>query len=169
MIHIPFFGSLRFEKDIALGEDTLFLYRLLRKRPQTIRLCMDWYCYRIHSGSTTYLLSSAGCVDYLRCGRLIRDQEAQEGHDEFALRWEKFILWEVRRKLINARNRKDPTGYAAFRAEAVKEQKNPLLHRIPLRSRCAFSCFVLCYPLYSLLKKVEDLLLKKINLSRKNT
>ncbi|MDE7068233.1 MAG: glycosyltransferase, partial [Schaedlerella arabinosiphila] len=90
-------GPLRFDRSLVNGEDTMFLYQLIRGQVRCVYLQKDWYYYRLHPESATQYSAMPGGTRYFESSRRIRDEEYRRGRTEFALTWERIAAGQMER------------------------------------------------------------------------
>lgn len=160
MISRACIGDTRFDTDLTIGEDTLFMYRLFcKQRPAAYAPC-PWYYYRMHQGSASHAARTVFQEQYFRCNFLIRDSECGRNHSLFALKREEKITVQMREKYAACRRKRDKDGCRKLRTLAAAERKHPLYGALPLSMRVLFvSCFW-GYFLYVPLNGMDAKLLK---------
>ncbi len=103
-------GELRFDRGLINGEDTFFLYQLVRNRVRSVYCLEEWYYYRMHGESVTSSAGTARRMGYFESAVRIRDGEYGRGNAEHAMRWEILAVDQIRRSYETQRRRK--TGRA---------------------------------------------------------
>lgn len=88
-------GRQRFYERLASGEDTIFLYDLCRRQVKLAFADAEWYYYRIHPDSVTHSYDMSSIRQKLRVYERIRDQEIRIGHQGWALKWERGLVWNI--------------------------------------------------------------------------
>jgi hypothetical protein len=144
-------GTLRFEPGRSLGEDTIFLYELIRKGIDVVYTPDTLYCYRRREGGSILFRNSREGIQ--EAGRVMKRLEAGEqecGRPANARVWE----GEYIRLLHRAMELLPRDELYVMRAEVAEEMKNPYFCSRPLRTRCAVFLAFFCYPLYRSLKTV---------------
>ena len=66
-------GRLRFDSGLTNGEDTFFLYQLVRSRVRSVYCQEEWYYYRMHGESVTSSEGTARSKRYFESALRIRD------------------------------------------------------------------------------------------------
>lgn len=136
----------RFISGISLGEDTLFMYELVRKG-----FCMEVtdvraYLYRIHGESATHRwenLIKKG-KDPFFVYKKIRDQAYMDGKTEYAEIWEKECLILLRRKYHLAKRDGQKEVCERLKEEARQAMKSPYFNK----SKICYSLTFYNSPLY---------------------
>lgn len=141
-------GSLRFDRSLTNGEDTLFLYQLIRGQIRSVRLQKDWYYYRIHPESVTQSSAMTKGKRYFESCRRIRDEEYRRGRTDFALTWERFGVGQIERNYEVLRKAGDQAGCESLRKLAAEERRHPMFGRLVLSERLLFGLCFFCHPLY---------------------
>lgn len=144
-------GNLRFDRELSNGEDTFFLYQLIRRKIKSIYFPAGWYFYRMHVGSATHSVEMAKGKWYFECARRIRDGEFEGGNEEYAVRWEVLMVNQIRRNYAVLRQEKERKSLAELRKAAWAEERHPMFGRICFSDRLLFACCFCCYPLYVVL------------------
>lgn len=103
-------GELRFDRGLINGEDTFFLYQMVRNRVRSVYCLEEWYYYRMHGESVTSSAGTARRMGYFESAVRIRDGEYGRGNAEHAMRWEILAVDQIRRSYETQRRRK--TGRA---------------------------------------------------------
>ncbi|WP_322203154.1 glycosyltransferase family 2 protein [Acutalibacter intestini] len=150
-------GSLRFQEDLALGEDTLFAYQLLPQLSTAVLAPQVRYYYRTHGGSATQSAALAKSPQYMQVPRLIRDAEQQRGNLDFALRWEVDILWRIAAKSWTMYRARDREGIALFDQLAREERQQSLYRQLSLPYKIYLRFRPFSYPAYCALAKLRTL------------
>ncbi len=157
-------GDLRFDRGLTNGEDTWFLYQLVRGQVRSVYCPAEWYYYREHPESVTNSAGTAREMRYFACARRIRDSEYESGHTEHAMRWEILAVDQIRRSWA-ARKSKDAAKDGKVRRElrktAAAERRHPLFRRICFSDRVLFACCFTCYPIYAILNQIALILVNK--------
>lgn len=142
-------GSLRFDRSLTNGEDTLFLYEFIRKKIRCVYLRKSWYYYRDHPESVTRSAAIIMGKNYFESCRRIRDEEYQKGRPDFALTWERFVAVQMEKKYGMARNAKNQRDSRDLRRIAEEERRHPMFGRLLLSEKLLFGLCFFCYPLYA--------------------
>lgn len=141
-------GELRFDENMIYGEDTLFMYRLVCKGVRIAYSTRAWYYYRMHEESVTHSPEVMKDKRYFNIYRTLRDGEQERGHGNFAMTWERRLVWLMRQKYMLMKQKRDDEGCRIIREQALTEKEHPLFQELTVMPRLLFlSCF-LCYPLY---------------------
>ena len=152
-------GDLRFDEDLIYGEDTLFMYHLVCKGIRIAYSTRQWYYYRMHEESVTHSLSVMKDKRYFNVYRSLRDGECERGHNNFAMTWERRLVWLMRQRFMLMKRSKDEEGCRIIRQQAFAEREQPLFGELALMPRMLFVCCFWCYPVYYFLleKAAKDL------------
>ena len=150
-------GTLRFDEDILLGEDTLFMYHLARKNFSLEYTDAPWYLYRMRTGSATHNWNSMKAPDPYRVHTRISDMEYLEGRYPYAAIWEKRYLLCLKEKFYFAREHGQADICRSLRGQARRAMK---CRRFPGSGALYFLVFY-CPPLFLLGKTVIKRLKRK--------
>ena len=134
-------GSLRFDRGLKNGEDTLFLYYFIRKQVRAACLQKDWYYYRIHPESATQSSAMLKGKRYFESSRRIRDEEYKRGQTDFSLTWERFWVVQIERIYTLLRNSGNQAGLGKLRKLAAKERRHPMFRRLVLSEKLLYDLF----------------------------
>lgn len=151
-------GNLRFDRGLINGEDTFFLYQLVRGQVKSVYCLEEWYYYRMHGESVTNTAGTARGMGYFESARRIRDGEYESGHGDFAMRWEILTVDQIRRSRAAQLGR---DAGQELRKIAMTELRHPLFRRICFSDRLLFRCCFACYPLYVILNSVALNIVKR--------
>ena len=116
----------RFYERLASGEDTIFLYELCRRQVKLAFADAEWYYYRIHPDSVTHSYDMSSIRQKLRVYERIRDQEIRIGHQDWALKWERGLVWNILSMYLVMRNRKEQKNSRYLKKRMLLEMKNPV-------------------------------------------
>ncbi|MCI8511932.1 MAG: glycosyltransferase [Lachnospiraceae bacterium] len=144
-------GTLRFEADRALGEDTIFLYELVKNGLDAAYTPDPLYVYRRREAGSARLRSCRRGLQ--EAGRVMKWLESEEqacGRTENARAWE----GEYIRILHRAIEHLPKDELYAMQQEVAEELKNPYFRARPLRTRASVSLAFFCYPVYRFLRTV---------------
>lgn len=146
--------GLRFDTDLSLGEDTLFLYELLRTGVSGVYMRAPLYYYRERAGALQSLRDTAkGLRDAGRvCQRVWQGEEAC-GRTDHARIW----AGEYLRVIKKAMNHLPAGELRRWQAEATQIWKTPYVREQSLRTRGAMFLAFYCHPLYQSIKTVYRL------------
>lgn len=117
-------GTLRFEEQILLGEDTLFMYQLVRKRFSLTFTGAPWYLYRMRTGSATHNWNYIKNPDPYGVHIRIRDAEYKEGRYSYAAIWERRYLLLLKEKFFHARKLGQKSVCRSLRGQARHAMKD---------------------------------------------
>lgn len=138
MIRRDYIGRHRFYEGLASGEDTLFLYELCRRQAKLVFADVGWYYYRIHPDSATHSYDMIRIRQKLKVYERIRDQEYRIGHQEWALKWERGLVWNILSVYLVMRNRKDQVNSRYLKKRMLLEIKNPVYRQLPAGMKALF-------------------------------
>lgn len=153
-------GDVRFDRSLANGEDTWFLYRLTDRQVKSVCCGNAWYYYRVHPESVTNSAGTARGSRYFDCAQRIRDGEYRKGRRDYAMRWEIVLAEQLKRSYESLRRGGEREAAADLRKTAVSEAGHPLFGGICLSDRILFRCCFGCYPIYVILDKITRILAK---------
>lgn len=144
-------GELRFDTGLSLGEDTLFLYELLRAGIAGVYTREPLYYYRAEQGALSALRSTAkGMRDIGRVRQRIEQGEEECGRTEHARLWADEYL----SMLKHVMNRLPARELAKWRKEVAAERKRPYFRERPFRTRGAVFLAFYCPFVYQAIKTV---------------
>lgn len=155
-------GNLRFDRELTNGEDTFFLYQLVKGGVRSVYCLEEWYYYRVHGQSVTNSAGTARGMRYFESARRIRDGEYESGHADYAMRWEILVVDQIRRNYA-AQKSGDAERAIAIREHssrrelkriAAAERRHPMFRRICFSDRVLFVCCFACYPVYVILNRI---------------
>lgn len=138
MLRRDFIGVQRFDRDLVYGEDTVFLYYLVRKGMRMAYLDKEWYYYRKHPESVTYLAEGSAGGQNFKAIRIIRDSEAQRGQSFWAEEWECRLVWKILTEYLLAKNKKDVQNSRVMKRMMSEEQKQPLFKKLSAGRKILF-------------------------------
>ena len=141
-------GELRFDENLIYGEDTLFMYRLVCKGVRIAYSDKAWYYYRMHTESVTHSMDVMKDKRYFNIYRILRDGETEREHKNFAMTWERRLVWLMRQKYMLMKQNKDEEGCRLIRGQALSEKEHPLFQELTMMPKLLFLCCFSCYPLY---------------------
>lgn len=143
-------GTLRFDKELCLGEDTLFLYGLIQKGIRAVYTAEQLYIYRSGSGVSASLREQReGILSACRVIQKIQQGETLCGRTQNAENWEK----EYVKVLGDAVHRLKGSERFGMRRLVGKRLGNPYFKRQPLRTRTALFLAFYCPALYEAAKR----------------
>lgn len=154
-------GDVRFDRSLANGEDTWFLYRLTDRQVKSVCCGNAWYYYRVHPESVTNSAGTARGRRYFDCARRIRDGEYRKGRRDYAMRWEIVLAEQLKRSYESLRRGGEREAAADLRKTAVSEAGHPLFGEICLSDRILFRCCFCCHPMYVILDRLIHILVKE--------
>lgn len=158
MIDRKIIGTLRFDVNLINGEDTYFLYCLIRRGIRAAYSSQGWYYYRMHQESVTHSAQMVRGGRYYESSRRIRDGEYRRGKPDYALTWEILAAGQIEKNYTALRKNRDQEGIKKIRRIAAAERKHPMFGRMYLSNKILFvSCFS-CYPLYRFLSGIVSIL-----------
>lgn len=153
-------GELRFDKGLTNGEDTFFLYQLVKRGVKSLYCTHGWYYYRTHGESVTNSRGLAKGSRYFESAKRIRDGEYESGHADHAMRWEILVIDQLRKNYAARREGQRKADRREQQRIAGEEMRHPLFRRICFSDRLLFSCCFACYPLYVMLNGIVSILAK---------
>lgn len=131
-------GRQRFYERLASGEDTIFLYDLCRRQVKLAFADAEWYYYRIHPDSVTHSYDMGSIRQKLEVYERIRDQEIRIGHEEWALKWERGLVWNILSMYLVMRNRKDQKNSRYLKQRMLLEMKNSVYRQLSAGMKVLF-------------------------------
>lgn len=138
--------SVRFQKTLSHGEDTLFLYQLLMNGADISVLCCNWYCYRIRENSLSRDFSISACQDRYRVERYICSNEMRSGRKENAVLREWDILGIIAEWYETGRIHQDVSLMKYAKKLAKDETKLKIFHQLNVLRKLYFYLVIYCYP-----------------------
>ena len=154
-------GDVRFDRSLANGEDTWFLYRLTDRQVKSVCCGNAWYYYRVHPESVTNSAGTARGRRYFDCAQRIRDGEYRKGRRDYAMRWEIVLAEQLKRSYESLRRGGEREAAADLRKTAVSEAGHPLFGEICLSDRILFRCCFCCHPIYVILDGLVHILVNE--------
>ena len=139
-----------FEQGVTLGEDTLFMYELVRKG-----FCLEfthakWYLYRMHAESAVHSWEHMKKHNPYAVYTRIRDEEYRSKRYEYAQMWEGRYLTTLCEKYWLSRKQHQKIVCRNLRREA----RRAMLYKNFPNSRIMFFLTFYCPPLYDLCAKI---------------
>lgn len=131
-------GRQRFYERLASGEDTIFLYDLCRRQVKLAFADAEWYYYRIHPDSVTHSYDMSSIRQKLEVYERIRDQEIRIGHEEWALKWERGLVWNILSMYLAMRNRKNQKNSRYLKRRMLLEMRNPVYRQLSAGMKVLF-------------------------------
>lgn len=155
-------GNLRFDRELTNGEDTFFLYQLVKGGVRSVYCLEEWYYYRVHGQSVTNSAGTARGMRYFESARRIRDGEYESGHADYAMRWEILVVDQIRRNYAAQKSRdaekaiaiREHSSRRELKRIAAAERRHPMFRRICFSDRVLFVCCFACYPVYVILNRI---------------
>ena len=145
-------GELRFEEALTHGEDTLFLYRVLRQQPRVCYTTQRWYYYRRYSDS---LMGGAVGVDFGQWGKSFRmmvQEEYQQGRLENASRCQQTLCMTLTDRIFLAKEAGRKDVARELRGWLLEERRHPLYRGRSFTCKTAVFLCLYGYPLFHLVK-----------------
>lgn len=138
-------GMLRFEKDLIVGEDTLFLYQLIQEGMSAVYTPEKMYYYRRHEHNSSDLkLKIEGIMSVKSVVKRCELNERACSRIKNAQGWEAKYL-SVLKQAVDHLNQEE---IRQLRKEMMREMRNPFFWKQALRFRVAIFLAYFCYPLY---------------------
>ena len=138
-------GDIRFDENLTIGEDTLFMYKLFCQQIRTSYSPCPWYYYRMHPVSASHTAKALFKAQYFDCNIMIRDSEFKKGNLRFALKSEEKLTVQMRDHYAAYRKRRDKASCIKLKEIAVRETKSTLFKSLSLTMNILIvSCF-LCH------------------------
>lgn len=141
-------GTLRFDRNLTNGEDTLFLYYFIRNQIRAACLRKDWYYYRIHPESVTQSSAMRSGKRYFESSRRIRNEEYQRGNTDFALTWERFGIVQIEKNYEMLKNAGNQKGCRSLRVLAARERRHPMFRQLVLSEKLLYGLCFFCHPVF---------------------
>lgn len=155
-------GIIRFDNNLSYGCEILFLYDLIYKNLRIAYSAQEWYYHRLYPNQENKFFESIKDESYFNIYRILRDKEYQRKHWDYALLWERRLVWNIRQKYTLTKEKKYEEQSEILRKQAITEMKYPVYKRLMIRVRFLFYCCFFNYPLYSVLRQLIILLDKII-------
>lgn len=148
-------GALRFDRDFEFGEDTLFLYELIKTGITSCYTSAAMYYYRKREDNTrSLLLSLKGLTDIFRVTKRLALAEKLSGQIENSYLWEMRCLEKIRNALVFL----PKNEWIEMKKVIKKEFKRPYFHLNCLKTRISVFLGYCSYPLYHKTRKLYQLL-----------
>ena len=121
----------RFIPDISLGEDTIFMYELVREGIHIELTDARAYLYRMHGESATHRWKNYidKDMDPFMAYKKIRDQAYKDGEIKYAEKWENDYLRMIRRKYHLAKRDSQKEVCERLKEEARQAMKSPYFNK----------------------------------------
>lgn len=155
-------GIIRFDNNLSYGCEILFLYNLIYKNLRIAYSAQEWYYHRLYPNQENKNFENIKDESYFNIYRILRDKEYQRKHWDYALLWERRLVWNIRQKYTLAKEKKYEEQSEILRRQAITEMKYPMYKRLMIMVRFLFCCCFFYYPLYSVLRRLIVLLDKII-------
>lgn len=126
-----------FDEAISGGEDTLFMYNLVRRGAKMAYLDRQWYYYREHDGSLSCLNRTVRERHCFKAYERIRDQEYERG-SRWAAEWEYRFVWDILTRYLIMCEQRDLAGIRDLRERMLKEMRHPLYRAFPVGRKALF-------------------------------
>lgn len=156
-----FIGALRFETELSHGADTLFMYYLIYNQARITYSSKEWY-YRMYPDREQRLQIGVKEEKYFNVYKKIIDSEYQKGNENYALLWERRMVWALRQRYSQFKRERNKEKCRVLRKQALTEIKYTQFQKLTLFVKILFICCFSCYPVYFLLEKPMKLLDKMI-------
>ena len=117
--------SQKFVPGVTLGEDTLFIYQLIKKGFHLEFTDVKGYLYRMHDKSATHNWESFNTENPFFVYKQIRDEEFHLGNTEYARKWEKEYLSALRNKYNLAKRYGQKEIIRKLHIEGCKAMSDP--------------------------------------------
>lgn len=149
--------SLRFQEKITHGEDTLFLYQLLKEGADVVGVRQNWYYYRSHKNSVSRVYSVRTCESRYRVQRYIRKQELKCGRIANGIHWETVMICAMIKWYQEGLVRSDNELVQYVSRLAKREKALKIFHRIAVKDRMKFYLVFTCWPYLWRFLRVKEL------------
>lgn len=137
MIDRRLIGDLQFDREISGGEDTVFMYNLIRRGVRLACLDRQWYYYREHEGSLSHLNRIEKSRQSFKAYEFIRDEEYRRG-SRWAGEWEYRFVWDILTRYLLMCEQKDRDGSRDLRERMLKEMRHPLYRAFSAGRKAVF-------------------------------
>lgn len=137
-----------FDESLHNGEDTKFIYQILREGVNIVILHQNLYYYRQHEHSINKMYSIKAIQSMYTCERYICDQEKDAGRMQNAIIRERTILqriseWYVESKHLHER------ALEKYLKELVEDEKQIEIYSyVGLKKKIQIFLVFYCYPIY---------------------
>lgn len=141
----------KFESGIVLGEDTLFMYNLIRKGFRMEYTDRKGYLYRMHQESTTHNWEIYKAANPLAIYKIIRDKEAKDGNTYYAKEMEKAYLSILRGKYNLAKKERQKEVCQNLRQESEEAMRSreftgsKLIYFLTFHSYLLYRMGIICW------------------------
>ncbi len=149
-----------FDETLQNGEDTKFIYQILKNGADAAVLHQNWYYYRQHEDSLSKVYSVKACQSSYACERYICDQEKEAGRIRNAICRENYIINCISEWYIKSKQIHDLTLLRYVEQLADNEKKLDIYFQSALAKRVRFFLILYCYPLYCCIHRILCLLSK---------
>ena len=115
----------KFEPGVTLGEDTLFIYQLIKKGFHLEFTDVKGYLYRMHDKSATHSWEPLNTENPFFIYKQIRDEQFRLGNIKYARKWEKEYLSALRNKYNLAKRYGQKEIIRKLHMEGCKAMSDP--------------------------------------------
>ena len=154
MISVDELGTLRFQENLAHGEDTLFVYQYIQKGISAGILRKSWYYYRKNEQSASHIFNTNQYLEHINVCKYIRNCEIQSKRIENALVWEGMCLQLLERYYVQAKQEKNTQICTCIKETANMYKREYIFNKMSKRKRLLFYICFTCYPIYYFKLKV---------------
>lgn len=152
--------NILFDESLQNGEDTKFIYQILREGADVVIFQQNWYYYRQYDGSASKMHSIKAYQSMYVCERYICDQEKEDGRVNNAIIRENAIICRIIEWYIMIRRFNDQALIKYLKKLANDERKTNIYMCVSLRKQIELFLVFHCYPLYCVLFLYPMTLLK---------
>lgn len=152
--------NILFDESLQNGEDTKFIYQVLRNGTDVVILHQNWYYYRRHEGSASKIRSIKSYQNMYICERYVCDQEKEDGRAENAIIREGVIIHRIIEWYVQNSHFNDPILLNYLHKLANDERKTDIYLCVDLREKIKLFLAFHCYPLYCAFLLYLDMLSK---------
>lgn len=145
--------KVRFARDIARGEDTLFVYHCVLQNSDCVFLKKEWYYYRMHDNNTTKVLSMDSIRNVYAGYKRIYDSEMKFGREENAKHWMRKYAMSLAHYYKLAKDAGD-NYIQSYIKKIVNENKEELCIGMTPKERLRYVLCFNCYPMYRIVCKL---------------
>lgn len=144
--------SLRFDEKLCHGEDTVFVYQLLKMGSDAVILRERWYAYwKYEKRGSSQCLTVRSCQDSYQSRGFIWAQERKR--QVRAQYWAKSISTQLRRWYVRSHRENNKEVSACLRELAREEARKERFQLLPWNEKCKYYMTFGCYPLYLLMHR----------------
>ncbi len=151
LVRRVFGKGVAFSRELFNGEDTLYIYELIERKPTIAYSSQGWYFYRKRLGSLTHTVQALEEPRRFEALRLIRDRELGKGNRSSALAWERRLAY-----LLAHSRGQVKTPPPAWTEQAREALAHPLFSELDKGMQITLRLAYSAYPVLRVAQKVAN-------------